>query len=368
MTAVQMQITPNLEPPASEDAMELSPDMDGQFPQDEDIDIDLDSTGDQQQDGEDENMSEDVTAITEESLSDESNINTANDDEMIDDGDAEEVIGEDEPANDEDILDAESTGPDVDSNAIVNDFEHHSMYQEQLNDDGQIGDGHHQDRIDYDIQELPRNEGEKIEDHQNEEEYISTGGSEFSAGIPLDGQEQQDTSELAASNPATQLLSQDPEAAPETHISELAQIESSTRTDSVKLLPPQEAKIERPGHPEELVTLTKLETEEQIPEYSKGSDESVSQIPTYIHPIVMIYQDNEMSLFPPIEQGQEHSEIFFLQDEKLAGENIKTLLGACRSVLGESIGEQDELVISIDDLGLHISEVSILTPNISWRC
>ncbi len=86
---------------------------------------------------------------------------------------------------------------------------------------------------------------------------------------------------------------------------------------------------------------------------------NLSQYPAYIHPVVVVYQDNEMSLFPPIDQDQEHSQTYFLQDESHAAKSINCLLGACRSVLGESINEQDELEIQIEELGLHLSEVSL---------
>lgn len=75
------------------------------------------------------------------------------------------------------------------------------------------------------------------------------------------------------------------------------------------------------------------------------------------HPVVVTYSGEEMSLFPPAHNEQEHSETFLLQDKHLAGKSIDKILEACRAVLADSIGEQDELNLDVDDLGLHISEV-----------
>lgn len=71
-------------------------------------------------------------------------------------------------------------------------------------------------------------------------------------------------------------------------------------------------------------------------------------------PVTLIYQDTEMSLFPPAEGGQT---TYFLSDEGLVSQNIENLFDACRNVLAGSIEEEEKLEFSIDDLGLRISEV-----------
>lgn len=91
---------------------------------------------------------------------------------------------------------------------------------------------------------------------------------------------------------------------------------------------------------------------------SNDKAEDPSKALSYLHPVLVAYQDNEISLFPPINQEEEHDSTYFLQDEQLANDPIRNILEACRSVLGESISEQDELTIEIEELGLHISEVS----------
>lgn len=75
------------------------------------------------------------------------------------------------------------------------------------------------------------------------------------------------------------------------------------------------------------------------------------------HTVKVHYLDTEMCLFPPSEYDD--LEMFFLQDVSLAHETLDKMLGACRDVLADTIGEDDELVLDIASLGLHISEVSI---------
>lgn len=74
-------------------------------------------------------------------------------------------------------------------------------------------------------------------------------------------------------------------------------------------------------------------------------------------PIVKVhYQGTEMDLFHL--SHDEAAAVYFLGDVKLAQESLDKMLGACREVLVDSIGEDDELVLDIASLGLHISEVS----------
>lgn len=77
---------------------------------------------------------------------------------------------------------------------------------------------------------------------------------------------------------------------------------------------------------------------------------------TIIHPVIVAYQDNLMSLFPPYEAEQD-SQVYFLDDETLANGSIQSLLESCRIVLGESIGKEEEQEIQIPSLGLNICEV-----------
>lgn len=75
---------------------------------------------------------------------------------------------------------------------------------------------------------------------------------------------------------------------------------------------------------------------------------------THLHPVTLRYQDQDMSLFPPLEEDD--SATYFLGDPSLAFEPFDKILSACRDLLGESIGHDDEMVIDVPSLGLHICE------------
>jgi hypothetical protein len=93
--------------------------------------------------------------------------------------------------------------------------------------------------------------------------------------------------------------------------------------------------------------------EEEDPNEPKDPQSGVA----HIHPVVVIYEGNEISLFPP--SKDDTSDTFFLPDESLARANICDLFEAIRSVLAGSISEDDELDITVEGLGLELSEVRI---------
>jgi hypothetical protein len=74
-----------------------------------------------------------------------------------------------------------------------------------------------------------------------------------------------------------------------------------------------------------------------------------------LHTVKVNYQDTEICLFPPNEGDD--SETFFLADIDLAHQSLDKLLTACHDVLVGTIGDDDELVLDIPSLGLHISQV-----------
>ncbi|ERF72148.1 hypothetical protein EPUS_02939 [Endocarpon pusillum Z07020] len=75
-----------------------------------------------------------------------------------------------------------------------------------------------------------------------------------------------------------------------------------------------------------------------------------------LHTVKVNYLGTEMCLFPPTEDDD--SEMFFLEDQSLAQESLNKMLAACRDVLANTIGQDDELVLDVASLGLHISEDS----------
>ena len=81
---------------------------------------------------------------------------------------------------------------------------------------------------------------------------------------------------------------------------------------------------------------------------------------TLLHPVIVVYQESEILLFPPHEHGEDQAQTYFLKDESLATQTIESLLGACRLVLADSIDDDDELELKFTSLGLDICEVSFL--------
>jgi hypothetical protein len=75
----------------------------------------------------------------------------------------------------------------------------------------------------------------------------------------------------------------------------------------------------------------------------------------YLHPVKVLYQESEISMFPPREGDS--SETFFLENEALAYEDFGSLLVACRHVLGDHASDEESLVVDIDSLCLQITEV-----------
>ncbi|KAL8953095.1 MAG: hypothetical protein Q9222_001033 [Ikaeria aurantiellina] len=96
-----------------------------------------------------------------------------------------------------------------------------------------------------------------------------------------------------------------------------------------------------------------------MPESNQGPTDDLSSENLYVHPIVVAYQGSEMFLFPPAEEDQDHSQTYLLSDEALAAEVIHTIFKECRDVLEDSIGDEDELVFNVDDLGLRVCESAV---------
>lgn len=99
------------------------------------------------------------------------------------------------------------------------------------------------------------------------------------------------------------------------------------------------------GNAEHLETNDSHETEDQ---HTREEDES-------LHPVKVLYQGVEISLFPPMEGDS--AETFFLHDEDVAYDNVGKLFSSLREVLLDNVAENDVLVIDIDSLGIQITEV-----------
>jgi Protein of unknown function (DUF2420) len=135
--------------------------------------------------------------------------------------------------------------------------------------------------------------------------------------------------------------------------------DSDRPTDPTHLDHPESNDLEAPAQFEEPLHLdsgAQLYTEEDTNHEGPASP-GVDHTPA-LHAVKVQYLESEMCLFPPIEGDD--SEMFFLQDVSLAHESLDKMLEACRDVLADTIGDDDELVLDVASLGLHISEVSCI--------
>ncbi|CAG7973849.1 unnamed protein product [Penicillium salamii] len=82
-----------------------------------------------------------------------------------------------------------------------------------------------------------------------------------------------------------------------------------------------------------------------------------------LHPVKIIYQENEIALFPPLEGDS--AETFFLHDEDVAYESVAQLLKALRQVLQGNVADNEVLIIDIDTLGIQMTEDSFHTSQVT---
>lgn len=376
--------------------MDVTTDMDRHFEASEDIDIDLDLTDDVQQDGEDEYMGED----DEEIVVGEQGSHTANDDEMADGGYVEGSIAGRSSVHDEDLEDADYIKPGIEEDAIVdvaveNPSDPSSDLldnEEQIDASGPHPNKHvdqgfnvnnhpdqdYHEQLDAYESDLDARVG-SLPNGQKEAPSISNGESGPTNEQPAlknyegHSERQQGTLAISPDKAEPAILEPSQEEHDENHgehdESRHPGIEETVgnppwklehakrRTEQIETTAPSQDK---------LATSSNIDPETHPQNQPIALDGAFTVESIHVHPVVMVYQENEISLFPPVSQDgaeegeEERSSTYFLEDEQLASDSIQNLLGALRSVLGESISEQDELTIDIEELGLHISEVSYL--------
>ena len=414
MTTLQIQHTTGQGLVVTEDLMETTSDVDQSFEAGEEIDIDLDLSGEKQEDGEDAYMVEDNIALTGQEVVRGQDMHVSNDDDMADDGYT--GIAERTSVHDEDLEDAEYISPDIDiDTAAQTTGEDPSEQQSELFDDEDQLEEIETEDPDYDKQQdADTNRRMSVSLYQQSDHYNHVSGA---TGVGVnDGSKGSVSSNIGESQLSKQSFqAQSRENSPTgvetfgTSLDESRAVAQDTLHQSYKVnsssqrepvpashsepsemphedsypnkeaLPAEadhheSASIEhatdhvsddsanitelRPGQ-ESDGPLADIQSEAQNVDKAAKVDEVDLQRPAYVHPVMVMYQGDEISLFPPVDQEEEQSSTYFLQDEQLASDAITKLLGACRSVLGESISVQEELVIDIEELGLHMSEVSL---------
>jgi hypothetical protein len=97
------------------------------------------------------------------------------------------------------------------------------------------------------------------------------------------------------------------------------------------------------------------EGDHQVAEENE-SVQQVAYVDEPLHLVKILYQNSEISLFPPLEGDL--ADTFFIEDEGLAYDNIGQIFKALRQVLEQTMTGNEVLVIDIDTLGIQMTEVS----------
>ena len=359
---------PQLMVPESEDPMQMSPDIDRSRPADEDIDIDLDLDAGLLGEYEDDDMDGQNGSTTE-----VVDYRAVRDDDMVDE-DKEEDKGDDQASLiDEDLYDADHGASEDSSYHMTEDIQRpdlqkhspsaNSQKQHQVDAQqlefpkfNQPSDGH----IPNETIGLP--EKEQTEDTRNDSSYMDRDGNltasstVFSTTLedsPRRKQNELDREDIL--NYEDNLDEIDDNIVGHTELSSLVVKEQPEDTADTTGLTDIKG-----------ISFPSAETNDSHPPDDCVGDES-QQLCLSLHPVIVIYQGNEMSLFPSTEDDNEQSQTYLLEHQSVASESIGNLLQQCRLVLADSIGEPDELEIRFTDLGLNVDEVCYLPYEITKK-
>ena len=145
-------------------------------------------------------------------------------------------------------------------------------------------------------------------------------------------------------------------------------VQPSVSNPEVKNMPHEDlARSQENSAAEEPSVNTGTHTEGQpvseVDHHVAGDTESIRH--ESLHPVKIIYQENEIALFPPLEGDS--AETFFLHDEDVAYDNVEKLFKALRQVLQGNVADNEVLVIDIDALGIQMTEVSPLPIVSRWQ-
>ena len=329
--------------PTAEDPMELVSDLDRRPAIDEDNDIDLDLTGEQPNGDDDDYMIEDATSVPDQQVYRENLLQAGNDDEMVDEVDTTPEDEDSMPINDEDLDDAAVSVQEYNTESVA------EVYHTDISRQDPSSFEHDARR------EEPAESGLTYD--QNvvaEQDDLSKHGVPVLETLSESNTPKADLETNAIDQAETDTIHEGGDSL-ETVAAERNVPNSSTDSALPGVTEPNMGGALQPD--EDPRSHTSLDHVDASQNDQSTRLDSPQPVPSRVHPVVVVYQNNEISLFPPAEQNLESSQTFFLQDEKLAGQSISKLLEACRIVLDESIGEEDELEIRIEELGLFISEV-----------
>lgn len=348
---------PRLDVPSVDDPMQLSPDMDRHASADDDIDIDLDIDDGILRDseiGEDDAMEEQLDDANDQQVEGDQQHAPANDDEMIDEGEMDQAHQDHHSLADEDLEDADD--PLIGENSEGA----HALLHEGL----PVQEAIRLDEPEADLEDIVHSNGTEIQDHSDfvSGDRTDTGelssSHNFNTGYPagnITGAQSGhghlvDT--YKSTGPPEDEPSQSkaaPEQPKEASLSQMSTQHTESSEGDYKSDPPDAV----------LSAQVELKDSNQQQESAENAKEhNIPPVAHALHPVTVVYQGNEMSLFPPVDLDTEQSQTYFLASESYASESLSSLFGYCKSVLADSIRDEEELEIKIPDLGLNINEVS----------
>ena len=369
-----------------DDQMEVTSEIDRGSETVEDIDIDLDLAGENQGVDEDEYMLEDEINLTKKGDIGEQDPRGSMDDEMADDAYLEGVKPERSLTYDEDLEDADSVEQDLDEDTVAEPpvQDPSESYSEVL-DREKLNESHEPNDEEYHTLDINANEEQDQEIYQqpdsfnndlsvetelvgDEQEYMLNHGQNATLPKVQGNSDQNQEDDLHGPSVSsadghyehTEITSEVSHVRRQDPVEENESLSSNRSTDVntfaqgelVNSVGPILEEMVNYSSPSVIKGFKSSETSNVIE--ADGSKES-----NPLHPVIVMYQDNEISLFPLITNEEEHSSTYFLQDEEVASQSITKLLGACRLVLADNVSAEEELMIHFEELGLQISEVTL---------
>jgi hypothetical protein len=323
----------------ADDTMELSSEH-GQNIGDEDIDIDIDfSAGHADEDY----VLEDATSNADfgDEFHPQPSPAMGHDELMIDEGDETYSIPVDgaDLMRDDDIhqMDDEalaiSSAPTSIPTVLVEEI--------HVEDTSHSGDGHMSDEVSWEVNdepELTEAPATHHESHHEDGEASETAGVE-EVDMPAAGTPHEDSrpSTPHVKSPKIDAIGEEPRSPPATI--------SAPKDD------PQDHASNQPTEGPNGSFIS----QDIVSTIDTTDAKEIASIPS-LPEVVVVYQDSEYSLFSKSETDDIDS--YFLSDFSIKDKPLSTFFEAIRDVIREDLNDDDELCMSVEDLGLELEEVS----------
>ncbi|TAQ87846.1 hypothetical protein B7494_g3815 [Chlorociboria aeruginascens] len=137
-------------------------------------------------------------------------------------------------------------------------------------------------------------------------------------------------------------------------------IESSENSTTLKIRPAEELPSYDHSNTGNTTERASSETDYETEPASLENHDSL----LLAHKVVVLYRTIEYALFSKLESDDPDS--FFISDLSIAEKPLDELFGAIRGVIHEDISDDDELSMSVEELGLEIDETSSSIKDVTF--